>query len=119
MARSSRNRTRKKAHRIQFGTFDPARLARLGIEVLEDRLAPAGLFTFQATRDLTLTLRVSNQDLQVVDTQNPAVVLASQQVAETTGVQVAAGNLNVSLTVDASVPPLATGVEFVGGAGTN
>src|SRR5262245_9750039 len=98
----------------------PTPRKRLLVELLEDRLAPASL-EYLAADNTPLTLRLSepNQLLQIVNTQAPTQVLASQPLAAIPAVRIAGNGLDTQLTVDASVPALADGIDFVGGAGTN
>src|SRR3954468_24023463 len=89
---------------------------RLRVEELEDRIAPAAL-NYKATDGTPLTLQLfgTAQLLQIVNSQTPTKVLASQSLANTTSVQIDANGFNVQLTVDTSVPQVSQGIVFLGG----
>ena len=91
----------------------------LAVELLEERLAPAGGLLYEATTAAPLTLRLTGNTLEVVNT-NTSGVLASKALADiTTGVRIEGDGFNVNLTIDDSVPVVPGGVVFAGGAGTN
>src|SRR5215207_8836037 len=90
------------------------------VESLEHRITPVGELAFTAVDSTALTLRMTGNDLQIVKTATPSVVLAARPLGEiTSGVRVEGAGFNVGLTIDATVPPVGGGVRFVGGAGTN
>src|SRR5262245_13715173 len=92
----------------------------LGLELLEDRITPTGDLWFQASGAEALTLRLSGEDLQIIDTGDPSQVRASRPLsAITTGVRIEGNGYDVGLTIDASLPQVPGGVLFVGGSGTN
>src|SRR5262245_5402156 len=106
---SPRHRTIRKA-------LCPTRLAP---ESLEERLAPAGNLFYEAVSPAPLTLRLSGNTVEVVNT-NTSGVLASKALSEiSTGVLIEGDGFNVNLTIDDSVPVVAGGILFVGGSGTN
>ncbi|HVK12614.1 MAG TPA: hypothetical protein VM597_27945, partial [Gemmataceae bacterium] len=100
-------------------TIQKARGRRLTIENLEARITPADL-VYVAVDPTPLTLRVAGPNLQVINSTNPAEVFASKALSEvTTGARIEGAGFDVSLTIDATVPDVAGGVQFVGGAGSN
>src|SRR5262249_13812791 len=120
-------RKKSRKPRTRWNAFTPAlsrrkhpQRIRLGMEVLEDRLCLAGDLSYQAVAAGALTLRLSGGDLQIVDTANGSVVHASKPLGDiTSGVHIDGAGFDVNLTVDASVPLVGGGVQFVGGSGTN
>src|SRR5262245_2737741 len=96
----------------------PAR-QHLTLEILEERLAPAGNLLYTATDPAPLTLRLSGGTIEVANTTTSGV-LASKALADiTSGVLIQGSSFNVNLTIDDSVPLVNGGVQFVGGSGTN
>ncbi len=98
---------------------DPTR-KRLTLEFLEDRRMMAGNLDYQAVASTPLTLRLASDDLQVVDSNNPSIVLASELLSDITGgVHIEGNSFDVNLTIDVTVPPVPGGIVFDGGSGTN
>lgn len=96
--------------------------ARRGValECLEDRRLLAGGLLFQANESLAVTLRLAEGTVQIVETSEPATILASKPLAEiTAGVRIEGNAFDVSLTMDGSLSAIAGGIQFVGGTGTN
>ena len=91
------------------------------LERLEERLAPAaGSLSFRAVDATPLLLRLSDGQVQIVNEDAPSQILASAAVGSiTAGVQVEGDGQGVSLTIDASLPALPGGVQFLGGEGIN
>ncbi|MFO0872091.1 MAG: hypothetical protein U0935_24450 [Pirellulales bacterium] len=88
-----------------------------GIETLETRAVPAAL-VFQAGPIHDLTLQREGADFVVVQTSNPANVLASQAVAATTNIQIqGVDGVTDILTIDHSGGTLSVPVAFTGGVG--
>jgi hypothetical protein len=114
----SRNR---KPLRIRRKTGASRQRAALSLERLEDRIVlNADSLFFQALDSTPLTLRQSGVEIQIVKTQAPFEVLTSRPMAEiSAGVRVEGNGHDVSLTIDASVPPVVGGILFVGGSGTD
>ena len=93
---------------------------RLAVELLENRLLLTGDLLYQATEPVALTLRLSEGTVQIVDTSQPATVLASKPLNEiTAGVRIEGNTFDVSLTIDASMPPVIGGIVFAGGTGNS
>ena len=93
--------------------------ARLNFEKLEDRLAPAGdPFSFQATGATPLLLLGASEEIRIVQQDAPANVLASYRLADIGSLRIEGNGHDVALTIDATVPRLAGGILFVGGAGS-
>ncbi len=57
---------------------EPAVYRRLGVALLENRLLLAGDMLFEATAPGTLLLRLSGDDVQIVDAGMPTTVLAAK-----------------------------------------
>ncbi len=96
----------------------PAR-KHLNFEILEERLAPAGGLLYEAVTAAPLTLRLSGNTVEVVNS-NTSGVLASKALADIdSGVRIDGHGFNVNLTIDDSVPLVTGGVMFVGGSGTS
>ena len=88
------------------------------IEALEERLVLTGGLLYQAVDASPLTLRLS--DAGVVEIATTTQVLASKRLGDfTTGVLINGAGYNVNLTLDASVPQIVGGIQFVGGSGNN
>ena len=91
---------------------------KLTTELLEDRRLLAADLLFQATGPGDLFLRLSDSDLQIVDASS--TVLVAKPLSEITeGIQIDGNSYDVQLTIDASVPTIAGGIQFIGGTGTN
>src|SRR5262245_2179445 len=86
------------------GTVRKARPRQLlTVETLEDRTLLDSSLSYQAVANTPLTLRQAGNELQVVDSTNNSVVLASELVANITGgVRIAGDHFDVALTVDAT-----------------
>ncbi|MCS7045019.1 MAG: hypothetical protein NZO58_01555, partial [Gemmataceae bacterium] len=99
----------------------PARRKRrdpLLLEHLEHRLAPAdGRWLFTATAPASLTLRLADDQLQIVDELDQ--VLAAREWFSTSQVTIAGNGHDVALRIDVSFPRLPGGVLFDGGSGLN
>lgn len=107
----SPNSKRKLSERRWFGR-------KLTAELLESRRLLTGDLFFQATGSGDLLLQLSGDTLQVVDTSS--TVLASKSLDEITeGVLIEGNAYDVQLTIDASVPIITGGIQFIGGTGTN
>src|SRR5262245_212542 len=82
------------------------------IEILEERLAPAGGLIYEAISAAPLTLRLSGGTLEIVNTTTSGV-LASKALADiTTGVRIEGDGYNANLTIDDSVPAVPGGIQF-------
>jgi hypothetical protein len=74
----------------------------LAVELLENRLLPAGDLLFQATESVAVTLRLSEGTVQIADSSEPSTVLASKPLNEiTAGVRIEGNTFDVHLTIDA------------------
>jgi len=92
----------------------------LAVEFLEDRRLLAADLVYQATESVALTLRLSEGTVQIVDTSQLTTVLASTPLNEiTAGVRIDGNAFDVSLTIDASMPPVIGGILFAGGTGSS
>src|SRR5690349_552535 len=91
---------------------------RLCVELLEDRITPADL-TYTATGNTPLTLRLVGPTLEIINTTNSSLLASKALAGVTTGVRIDGAGHDVNLTIDASVPQVPGGVQFVGGSGTN
>src|SRR5262249_28069027 len=96
---------RRKRERGPRSSFPGWRRHVLTVECLEDRIVPSSDFVYNATSAGALTLKLANDQLQIVNTQNPSTVLAQQQLGTTGDVKIIS-SFNVALTIDASVPRL-------------
>jgi hypothetical protein len=120
MEMNSRARNRKLSSDRKRRTIRKARARRrFDIENLEERLVLAGQLLYEAITEAPLTLQLSGGTVEVVNTITSGV-LASKALADiTTGVRIEAAGFNIDLTIDDSVPLVAGGVSFIGGAGTS
>src|SRR5262249_6892814 len=91
----------------------------LTVEFLEERLTPSSDLSYNVIDPAlkALTLQVANGQVQIVNSQDPTVVLAGQQLSTTSSVHIAS-SLNVALTIDATVPRLPRGIFFDGTGST-
>ena len=91
-------------------------------EPLEPRILLAANLDFLASASTPqqLTLLADSTRVQIVASNDPSQVLASELLANITGgVRVAGNGFDLQLTIDASLPAIAGGVAFDGGTGVN
>src|SRR5215212_5167773 len=104
--------SRKRSSRPRHRTIRKASArTRLGLESLEQRLMLAGGLLYEAISPAPLTLRLSGNTFEVVNTTTSGV-LASKALADiTTGVRIEGDGFNFNLTIDDSVPVVPGGVR--------
>ncbi len=110
------SRSKNKQHRLT--RRKSSRPIRLHLEPFEDRITPAANdLVFRALDATPLTLQLANGVLEIVNSADPANVLASQDYSATNQVLVAANGFDVQLTVDVSMRAVPGGIVFDGGNG--
>src|SRR5438067_812496 len=99
--------------------FPSRRRHALTVECLEERLTPSSDLFYNVISPApgALTLQVGNGQLEIVNSQNPKVVLAAQQLSTTSSVHIAS-SFDVALTIDATIPRLPSGIFFDGTGST-
>ena len=90
---------------------------RLRFDSLEERIAPAGGLTYAAISPAPLTVRLSGNTVEVINTVTSGVLASKALVEIDAGVKIDGNGFNVTLTVDDSLPLIAGGVQFLGGSG--
>lgn len=102
-----------------LGTIRRERSHRPHLETLESRITPTGQLQYHAADATPLTLRLVGDQLQIVDSNDPFHLLATQALADTGHVLIAGDGYDVDLTIDDSMPQLEVGIFFDGGSGSN
>lgn len=112
VSRMARRRSGKRLHRLRNR---PGRMALKSAEVLEVRLMLSSSLVYEAATNGALTLRQSGDELQIVDSNQPATILAHEKLANISeGVQIVGKQSDVVLTVDSSVVQVTGGISFDG-----
>src|SRR4051794_22832052 len=111
---------RKRFSRLRHRTIRKASArTRLGLESLEARLMLTGGLLYEAISPAPLTLRLSGNTFEVVNTTTSGVLASKALEGITTGVRIEGDGFNFDLTIDDSVPDVPGGILFVGGSGTS